>query len=222
MQTGKVHDTKICTVFLALMSHRKAHDLDLFARFAANHRCTSEEEIELFHSSIAHYTYRRITAKRLAERINVHAAYRGSKLWCVGDRNQGEKICGRDVRGALWRGSSGNGMRDTEALRDSDQFTGTMHTGYGQTGVELTDLWQFSDRMLPIPLQQNPDAIGLNCINLRQWKVCTGVQLTPRRHFECGHPRRREAVCSQCLHITTHIAHEVLIRFERDVVHKKL
>jgi hypothetical protein len=75
--------------------------------------------------------------------------------------------------------------------------------------------------MLPIPLQQNPEAIGLSGINLRQWKVSMGSGLTTRRHFECGHLRHREAICSQCLHITTHIAHEALVRFERDIDRKK-
>ena len=220
MQTGKVHYTKICAVFLALMSHWKAHDPDLFARFSDSLRCTSEEEIELFHSTIAHYIDRRITATRLAERINVHAACRGSLgAWETATsvkRYAGGKCVEHYPEAVTEMGRAIKGLFE-QAINSSAPCTPDMDKHEWKSSVFGT----FSDCMLPIPLQQNPEAIGLSGINLRQWKVSMGSGLTTRRHFECGHLRHREAICSQCLHITTHIAHEALVRFERDIDRKK-
>jgi hypothetical protein len=216
VQLGKAHYSKICLAFMCLMGHWELRFPDIFNAVKDNLRETSEEVIELFHSTIAHHTSRMITAERLAEVISFHAAMRGtasSLATATGVHAHKGGVCRDHYPLAPAKMSEGikglfNACMSCSVPCSPDANGKEWHSA---------TLGKFPDAAVPIALQQNPDALECPRAHLRKYKVEMGVRFKLGDVFHCGHPKAGSDSCATCLSMVMYVAGEVLKQLEKDI-----
>jgi len=200
MQLGKVHYTKVCLVFIALIEHWRQYQPDLYEAYRKSHHLTSEEEIELFHSTITQYADEKITAEGFAMKVNFHAATKRMQAayeTATGIEKRSGGWCVEHNSEAL--GAVAGGIRDLFRAASSLQ-SGCAPTEDGREWTsEMTQIGDIPDAALPMSLQQCPAALGFMKISLREWKTPLGSAVVSRTHLCCGHRMRKGCVsCPEC------------------------
>jgi len=219
-QFGKQNYVNCSLLLIGTVEHWKAQFPELYARFRGSFNQYSEEEIELFHSTVRYCSKDVKDAEEFAKRINVH----GANMASVTEWNDALGVPGRGSgRCREWQADDEIRMRDAivrmfdAALLSMERTEGSAGTSVsphkGKEGWEWdsVSLGKVNDRAYPLPLQRNASVYGLAYVDISEHKVAAGQFDGKLLHPSgCGHNGRRGECCMSCLRLISFIGSEVM------------
>jgi hypothetical protein len=213
LQLGKDHYVKLSIYLMCVLEHWREHHPHLFEAYKENHRHTSEEEIELFHSTIRSYAEDQKTAARLSLLVNFHGASRGTtSAWmsAAGIRQASGGQCVDNYPEAV------DGMQVAiEGLFDEVLHAASRCKPVPEEGNWFSPvLGTLADNLFPLSMQQNPEVYGFSGVCIRQHKASQAQVINVRTHFVCGHPRNGALECAECGKLVSTAAQKIAARLK--------
>jgi hypothetical protein len=212
-QFGKQNYVHALVLFVVITEHWRTNFREMHQKYRKAFNRFSEEEIELFHSTVRPCTNLCHDSEQLAARISVRGKMRDTVAeWneALGVPEGGGGLCRE------WFADQEGKMKSAivslfEAAMTAPDPTVQM----GKEGWEWISptFSAVNDRAYPLGLQKQECVYGLHYVDMSHEKIDIGSDglAGAALHLSgCGHPGRRGALCPACCIATRRVAVEVL------------
>lgn len=207
-QLGKVHYVLCILLFVIQADHWRVHFPNLFDTFRKNYHKLSEEEVEIFHSTLRPHLHGEKSPEQLTRMVNFCGASKDLLRSWRGENCIGTKIVEKEE-------AEMEGAEERMSAAISDLFNKAM-TVSTACSMAPKHQWQssiwgaFDDHLLPLPLQRNPVARTNSLDTLHMHTIpCTGILDTTLCRL-CGHVKNEAPDCRECRNMLMQIAHNTL------------
>ena len=213
-QFGKQNYVNALVLFIMTTEYWRTIFPDMHKKYRKAFNRFSEEEIELFHSTVHPWSHLCRDSTQLAARITVHGAMKDSMAtW--------NEALGVPERGG---GACREWVPDQERTMKraiEDMFSAVMTVPEEPTVARGKEGWEWksstlggvNDRAYPLGLQKKECLYGLRYVDMTDRKIQIGSEGLPGAALHmsgCGHEGRRGALCSACCEVVRHIAVDVI------------